>query len=380
MDERGLGLRVGAVVLTSAVIFCLMIVMFLARGGAYLRDTYSVIVEFPRAPGVAEGTPVRKSGVEVGRVKSVELLDDGDVLVTLSLFTEIPLRANEEPRISTGSVVTGDAIIEFVRDTSNPTTDLLGDGDLITGKVMGDPIEVLVNLESRMTDTFASIQRAAAEIETAAATAGDILQGLEGLGDSRAQLLTVVNKAELALDQFSSTMTTIEQVFGDEALRARLHMAIEDLPTVVSEAKLLFTEGREAMQGFKSVSIRLDNNLANLEKFTEPLGERGPYIVENIDDSIRRLDEVFEQLVHMTTAINEEKGTLGKLLYDSEIYDNLNGTISEFDELTNVQVRAILDNIYIASDKIARDPFQFGVPGALRKSPSANKTILNIPR
>lgn len=380
MDDRGLSLRVGAVVLTAALTFTILVVVFGPLKNRLL-DSYKVTVRFPQAPGVEKDTPVRKSGVNVGRVEEVKLLEDGSVLVTLVLDASKPILASERPRISNGSFVTGDAIIEFVPDPDDRSKDRLKPGGFIgTGIVMGDPIEVLVNLESRMNDTFGSIQRAAAEIETAATTAGTILKGLEGLGDNRDRLIGVISQAEVALNQFSKTMTSIEEVFGDEEIRGKLHTAFDELPSVISEAKLLFSEGREAVKDFHSVGIRLDTNLANLEGFTRPLGDRGPEIVDNIDTSIRRLDQVFEQLVHTTTAINEQKGTLGKLVYDAEAYDNLNRLIREADDLMNVQIRAILDNVYIATDKAARDPGQFGVRGALNRNPSVKKTILNTPR
>ncbi|HIF33932.1 MAG TPA: MCE family protein [Planctomycetes bacterium] len=381
MDDQVLGLRVGILVLTAAIVLAILVGLF-GPGRHFWTKEYTVNVKFPQAPGVKFGTPVRKSGVLVGRVSGVQLTDDGGVLVTLSLDKSKPVKATEQPRIKTANFVSGDAIIEFVPDLANPTTEQLTDGDFIgTGKVMGDPFEVLVNLESRFTDAFGSIQRAAAEIETAASTASTILKGLQGLGGNRDQIVRVVQKAETALDQFNSTMMAVEDVFGDEELRVRLKTALDDLPTVMTEAKLFFAESRNVVKEFQTVAERVDTNLANLERFTEPLGERGPQIVDNIDNSIRRLDEVLEQLVNMTTAINRQQGTLGKLVYNSEAYDNLNRLMRETDQLMNVQVRAILDNLYIATDKIARDPGgAIGARSMLNRSPTTGKTIINNPR
>jgi hypothetical protein len=53
--------------------------------------------------------------------------------------------------------------------------------------------------------------------------------------------------------------------------------------------------------------------------------------------------------------------------------------MDEADELMSVQVRAILDNAYIVSDKLARDPSQV-IKGAFNRSPSVKKTILSVPR
>ncbi|MEO1970601.1 MAG: MlaD family protein, partial [Pirellulaceae bacterium] len=136
MDDQVLGLRVGILVLTAAIVLAILVGLF-GPGRHFWTKEYTVNVKFPQAPGVKFGTPVRKSGVLVGRVSGVQLTDDGGVLVTLSLDKSKPVKATEQPRIKTANFVSGDAIIEFVPDLANPTTEQLTDGDFIgTGKVM----------------------------------------------------------------------------------------------------------------------------------------------------------------------------------------------------------------------------------------------------
>ena len=64
-----------------------------------------------QAPGVAPDTPVRRRGLPIGRVASVEDTDDG-ALITLNIDDGKVIKSNEVGRIQSSLV--GDAIIEFV--------------------------------------------------------------------------------------------------------------------------------------------------------------------------------------------------------------------------------------------------------------------------
>ncbi len=113
MDERVLSFRVGVVVVTAVILGVILILLF-GAAPQFFTETYTVRVRFPRAPGVTVNTPVLKSGVKIGRVTDVELLREGGVILTLRLDRDKPVLRSEVPRISTGSLVTGDAVVEFV--------------------------------------------------------------------------------------------------------------------------------------------------------------------------------------------------------------------------------------------------------------------------
>ena len=52
------------------------------------QDHYTIFVRFPQAPAVTIDTPIHKSGILVGRVTDVDLLEDGNVVVTASISDE----------------------------------------------------------------------------------------------------------------------------------------------------------------------------------------------------------------------------------------------------------------------------------------------------
>jgi phospholipid/cholesterol/gamma-HCH transport system substrate-binding protein len=118
----------------------------------------------------------------------------------------------------------------------------------------------------------------------------------------------------------------------------------------------------------KQASDRATTNLSNLENFTKPLGERGPQLVDNLDGSLANINELLEQLVTFSDNLNSREGSLGRLMNDPALYLKLDRTLGNAEEITS-RLKPILDDIRVFSDKIARDPRQLGLKGALDKRP-----------
>src|SRR6187431_726257 len=118
MDDRVLRLRVGVVVLAAALITAFLVARFgdlpLPGGG-----TYTIFVRFPRAPGVTEGTPVRMSGVQIGRVTRLDLLQPTGVRVTAEINRDRTILDSDACWITSASVL-GDSVVEFVPPDTIP--------------------------------------------------------------------------------------------------------------------------------------------------------------------------------------------------------------------------------------------------------------------
>ena len=72
MDEQVIKFRVGIVLLAAVCVLAILIMSFSTLPD-FLKSTYTLNVQFPGASGVAVDSPVRKSGVPIGRVTEVEL-------------------------------------------------------------------------------------------------------------------------------------------------------------------------------------------------------------------------------------------------------------------------------------------------------------------
>lgn len=362
MNDRVAAFRVGIVVLAAAFVTAFLIVL-LGEGRSFWQGKYTVHVQFPQAPGVTVDTPVRKQGVLIGRVTHIELRDRGDVVITARVDADRKLYKNDVPRISSSSLL-GDSVVEFVpQDQPQGEQELVKDGDFIgTGIVASDPIRMLTNLEG-------DVRRAAQSFETAANNVSALTVRLnETLGSTDGQLPRLMQKAELALDKFYGTMNSLDEFTGDPELRARLKQGLADLPTTMEEMRLTMSRARESLDSFQSVQQKAERNLDNMERFTKPLGDRGPELVAKVDSILTNVNTMTTEVAGLTEQLRSSEGTLARLMRDPSLYEKIDETVSNLHEASR-RIRPILDDVRVFTDKIATDPRQIGLKGALDRKP-----------
>lgn len=68
-------------------------------------------------------------------------------------------------------------------------------------------------------------------------------------------------------------------------------------------------------------------------------------------------------------ALNRNDGTLKRLLDDDELYWQIRRTVQNIEQ-ASARVQPILNDVRIFTDKIARDPRELGIRGAISRRPS----------
>src|SRR5438045_8860161 len=113
MAERGLRLRLGAFVAGSLAVLAGLVVFF-GRAPDLFSNKAAYTVLFPEAPGIGPGTPIRKSGVRIGEVTTVDLDPvTGQVRVAIAVDRRYLPRESEEAHISKG-ILSGDTSVDFL--------------------------------------------------------------------------------------------------------------------------------------------------------------------------------------------------------------------------------------------------------------------------
>jgi phospholipid/cholesterol/gamma-HCH transport system substrate-binding protein len=352
MSDRVMQFRVGVMVLATAIIAGILIVLF-GDLPSLVQGTYPLKMSFSDARGVAGGTPVRKNGILVGRVSSVMLDERGGVSVVADIDSHVPMYKDEVPRIS--STILGDAEIQLVPGQVTPPRQRLAANDVLVGAVSRDPLEIFSALEPKLASTLDSLAQASESVQKLSVNIDRVFAG----GDDRFEKM--IRKTDAALDSFSTAMDNINAVMGNAETREDILNTIAALPEVVADL-------RKTVQGVSVTVDTADRNLRNLEGLTKPLGERGAAMVAQIDKTIGRLDETLQQAAMFTKALNESQGTLGKLVRDPQVYNELAQAVSTVNHLTK-ELRPIVDDVRVFTDKIARHPEQLGVRGALDRRP-----------
>jgi phospholipid/cholesterol/gamma-HCH transport system substrate-binding protein len=352
MNDRVMQFRVGVVVLATAIIAGILIVLF-GDLPSLVQATYPLKMSFADARGIANGTPVRKNGILVGRVASVQLDERGGVSVVADIDSYVPIYRDEQPRIA--ATLLGDAEIQLVPGTIRPPRQRIGKDETLLGAISRDPFEVFATLEPKMGVALDSLTEASAAVTRLSDNLDRLLLGEDDTFEK------MVRKTEAALDSFSLAMANINDVMGDPNARAKLKETLTTLPDVL-------TDLRSTVKGMGTTLDSADRNLRNLEGLTKPLGERGEGMVAQVNQTIGRLDEVLQQAAAFTRALNESQGTIGKLVRDPQVYDDLAQAAANVNGLTK-ELRPIVNDVRVFADKIARHPEQLGVRGALDRRP-----------
>jgi phospholipid/cholesterol/gamma-HCH transport system substrate-binding protein len=266
---------VGAIV-TIAILVFIFGTMWLS--GRSVGSDNLVRIQFANVSGLKRASPVRVSGVSVGKVERIEFVDVGEVLVTASLPSKIRARVDAEAKIVSVTLV-GDYAVDFdpgrASEILPPGKVILGTQDLgLSGRAM--------ELSDR---------------------ADSILIGAQA----------IVNKE--TAEQLRSTLTALEGTLK----AAQRTMQIYGDSTRGPTAELTRT-----MAAFRQLSTRLDSTLAN-----PALGR-----------TLSRTDTLTSNLAAMTArfdstlaAINRGQGTLGKFATDSGLYYDMRDLSQSMKEL-----------------------------------------------
>ncbi|MDB4633979.1 MlaD family protein [Rubripirellula sp.] len=397
MDENRLRFGVGVLVISAIGIGIILTFLFGAFPSVLQRD-YSLSVVFDSAEGIGANTPVVRDGVRIGRVSSISLRDQGGVLVTLAMDATKQVSHSYIPRIGTGNFVTGDATLEFVRgkttklraiwDTTGKAEDFpeilkqpYTDGEYIS---YGENSESLFEMQSDLQQTFEAIRDAGSSIAVAAESINKLASGVEKVvGGSDSKIEQVADEAVQALREFNGAMTDIREIVNNPVIRENLEESVVQLPEVLKQAKETLEATTRTFDSFERVGEQFEKvgeaavdtvhsaqrTVKNVEQFTEPLATHGDELVNQVLTTMARLDSTLTEVDEFGKALNNKDGSVRLLLDDQEMYWKIRRTVENIESAT-ARIRPILDDVRVFTDKVARDPRQLGVRGALSKRPS----------
>lgn len=375
-------------VLSTLIIAGILVLLF-GDARSLVRGSYTIYIHFTDAPGVTDGTPVRKSGILIGRVTSVQFAKQGGVIVEARIDGKVKLYRNEVPQVS-GSLLGGDVVIQFVRRNGAPPqpsrspepaadqpasppgaagtltaqvepaapppdTQEVQPGEFIEGTVAPNAFQVISNLQTELGTAVGALSTAGTEVGKVASSINKILE------NNDEQIDRIVNKTEQTLDSFQRALANVEDVIGDEEVRDNIKSMLRDMPELLGDT-------RDTVNTMRTAVESVDRNLRNLEGLTGPLGERGEGIVTRVDQAVTRLDDLLGEFSDFGRKLNQGEGSLGQLMRNPDLYQHLNAAAGNIEQITR-ELKPILSDVRVFSDKIARHPESLGIRGALQRSP-----------
>ncbi len=362
MDERRVQFRVGVMLLVTLLITVNLASYFGESSwlSGWLSGHHRIYVRFREAPGVVQDTPIRKSGVRVGKVASVRLDPDGrGVTVAADIDADQKVYHDEDCCINSAIIGLGtDTVLDFVRSTqkNRPKTPIRA-GETIDGVSPTSATQALGDLKTESSLTMGDVKLASGKLASTLDQINDLLSRNQDRIDS------IVAKTDSTLTSLKSALDNANKVLGDEKVQAAFAEAMKKLPTAVVNVGNAAKDMSGAMVDAKEQIDRLDG----FTKYFQENGN-GERMARTVDAVTDDLDRILKNLNKFAEKINDPNGSLSQLASDPELYQHVSRTVQNIDALTR-QLQPILDDVRAFTDKIARHPEVLGVRGAIQRSP-----------
>lgn len=285
--------QAGLFVLVTLIVFAGSILV-LGRERHLFADQVAYTTTFRDVKGLAPGAPVRLGGIAIGRVSGIQFAKNSE---DPNVYVGVLINSEFHDRIRTDSIATietqgllGDRYLSL-RTGHNPT--LLPAG------------AALQSDEPR--DFGEAIQQAGSLVEEVHGVAADVRSFFERLEKGPLRELTS------STEHLSGILNEIEH--GRGLLHAVIYDARggETLPALNSAAAKIGSAG----DGIATLA----SDVKNSRGLMHDLIYGNPQ--QNISDLIASLNRSASHIERITRSVAQGSGTLGALLVDSKLYDNM---------------------------------------------------------
>jgi phospholipid/cholesterol/gamma-HCH transport system substrate-binding protein len=341
MTERGMRIWIGVFVLGSLLLLGVLIILFGSAPNLFKR-TRQYTVRFNVATGLNPGSPVRRSGVRIGEVKSVDLdEEEGDVRVTLAIDPRYTIRKSEQPVLSTG-LLGNDSSIDFV---SKPKPEV-GQPPLDRSPVEAD--EVMKGTRQASVSTV--LNQASGVVPAAQEALNDVRKSMQ-------RIEKAIPLFEQTLDEFQKLaqagrewIPEARQVTRElNELTKDVRKAVPNVTRTADEVSDLAQDLRKALPGFTKTS----DEIRELAKSAREVVPEIRKLSDDAGAALRSWQRVGERL-DVLIASNADRVT--------KVLDNLNDALtrvaSALSDSNQTNIAEILRNVRLGSanlDSISRN-------------------------
>ena len=294
------------IITVAAISFLVAGVNFL-KGNSFFGGDDQYYAYFPNSGQLAPASPVTLNGVNVGRVQSVEYVPGNDSLRKVKVSFNIQ---EEYVRLPIGTIIEIGSLDLFSKGmllhlSSDISKGYHNSGDTIQGTVASD---MMTQVKSYADPLTQKVQGALSSIDK-------MVNGISAFWDSTAtsEIEGSLKEIKIAIKRFGNAAEEIEMLVVDEKIK--LSRILSNVESITLNLK----KSNENIQGI----------IGNVEQLTEDLvTSEFKSVIGNAKTTLESINTILE------TAKNGE-GTLGKLLGDEALYEELVNSNKELQNLVN---------------------------------------------
>lgn len=247
------------------------------------NDYYTV---YESVDGLSASSPVLIKGLKVGSVKSIKFDHDSDAfIVKLALKSDYMIGKNSTVELYSADLMGSKALRIINREGSVHAQS----GDTLTSSVAPDMISLLTN-----------------------------------------EIIPIKDKISVLIDNLNTTVSSINMVLDEKTGK--------DIKASLSSLRNTLAEVNGIAESIGESTPELRKAISDLSQFSENVNREGSIILSDLSDVTGQLgradlEGTVNELKKLAEKLQDENGSLGRLMKDDSLYVDVNRLINDIDSL-----------------------------------------------
>lgn len=287
-------LKLGIFVILSTILFLAAVYLIGQRQNMF-KKTFTISAYFQNVNGLQKGNNVRYSGIDIGMVNGISMINDSVIKVNMKIEEKIikHIRQNAIATIGSDGLV-GNMIVNIIP----------GDGNAAKIK-NGDIIE--------------SYSRIGAD---------DILSTLSATNDNISILIAGLMEVTNKINRGEGTLGVL---LNDTVMAKDVQASVSNLKKASNAASKSILEINELVTSLRTNKQGIFGVLVN----DTISGQKLKAIVNNLEESSNEIDNVLSNINAVVDEVNSSEGALNYLVKDSILVTELKSTMKNINEGTD---------------------------------------------
>lgn len=282
-------------ILAASSITLLFIGYNFLKGNAIFSDETVLYAKYSHVDGLAVSKPVLINGFQIGRVDKLELQSDGSIVAKLNIQGKYEISKSSIAKLESVDLLGSKAIVMLL----GTGTDYAKDGDTLNA-----------NVAKGLLETVEPVQKKA---EMIIAKMDSILTSVNAIlnPDFQKNVNRSFNSIASTLSSLEATSKKVDNLVGTEGSR------VSSILANVEAISVNLRKNNEKINGI----------LNNISTITDQVA------AANFKQTIDNANKAVADLQSIVSKVNNGQGSMGMLVNDTKMYDNLSNASKNLDLL-----------------------------------------------
>lgn len=306
-------LRLGIFVILGTIIF-IMAVYFIGNRQQFFGKTETLKAHFENVNGLQEGNNVRFSGINVGYVKKIEIINDTLINVEMNIDKSAMkfIKKNAVASIASDGLV-GNMIVNITPNSEKAALAKSGD---------------ILKVEERLTTE-------------------DLLKTLNKTNNNAEQI--TANILEVS-EKINNGTGTLSMLLNDKTLSQDVKYGVSDLKNSIANIKKTSYETTRTINEVNKILAGINDkeNIVAVLK-DSAVANKMRRALSHLDESSQNINQTVENLNETISNAKNGKGAINYLSNDANLVKNIDSTMNNLNQasvLLNQNLEALKHNIF----------------------------------